>query len=103
MIATAESCTAGMIAAALTDVPGASAVLDRGFVTYTNAAKEELLGVRVPPRCEVVRVLCCELARIGAHLLWLGTHALDLGAAGRGRGLCARHAVPRPLAAPGLA
>lgn len=44
-------------------------------------AVEELLGVRVPPRCEVVRVICCELARIGAHLLWLGTHALDLGAA----------------------
>jgi NADH-quinone oxidoreductase subunit D len=44
-------------------------------------AVEELLGVRVPPRCEVVRVLCCELARVGSHLLWLGTHALDLGAA----------------------
>jgi NADH-quinone oxidoreductase subunit D len=44
-------------------------------------AVEELLGVRVPPRCEVVRVLCCELARIGSHLLWLGCHALDLGAA----------------------
>ncbi len=44
-------------------------------------AVEELLGVRVPPRCEGIRVICCELARIGAHLLWLGTHALDLGAA----------------------
>ena len=44
-------------------------------------AVEELLGIRVPPRCEVVRVMCCELARIGSHLLWLGTHALDLGAA----------------------
>jgi NADH-quinone oxidoreductase subunit D len=44
-------------------------------------AVEELLGVRVPPRCEVIRVICCELARIGSHLLWLGTHALDLGAA----------------------
>jgi NADH-quinone oxidoreductase subunit D len=44
-------------------------------------AVEELLGVRVPPRCEVVRVICCELARIGSHLLWLGCHALDLGAA----------------------
>ena len=43
-------------------------------------AVEELLGVKVPPRCEVVRVLACELARIGSHLLWLGTHALDLGA-----------------------
>jgi NADH-quinone oxidoreductase subunit D len=44
-------------------------------------AVEELLGIRVPPRCEVVRVICCELARVGSHLLWLGTHALDLGAA----------------------
>jgi NADH-quinone oxidoreductase subunit D len=44
-------------------------------------AVEELLGCEVPPRCQFVRVICCELARIGAHLLWLGTHALDLGAA----------------------
>ncbi len=45
-IATAESCTGGMIVAALTDIPGASAVVDRGFVTYSNAAKIEMLGVR---------------------------------------------------------
>ncbi|MEQ6247957.1 CinA family protein [Sulfitobacter sp. HNIBRBA3233] len=45
MIATAESCTAGMVAAALTDLPGSSAIFDRGFVTYTNAAKREMLGV----------------------------------------------------------
>jgi nicotinamide-nucleotide amidase len=45
-LATAESCTGGMIAAALTEVPGASDVLDRGFVTYSNAAKTEMLGVR---------------------------------------------------------
>ena len=43
-------------------------------------AVEELLGVRVPTRGEVIRVICCELARIGSHQLWLGTHALDLGA-----------------------
>lgn len=41
----AESCTGGMVAAALTDVPGASAVLERAVVTYSNAAKQELLGV----------------------------------------------------------
>ena len=45
MIAAAESCTGGMVAAAITDVPGASAVLDRGFVTYSNEAKIEMLGV----------------------------------------------------------
>ncbi|WP_284265728.1 CinA family protein [Roseicyclus amphidinii] len=45
-LATAESCTGGMIAAALTEVPGASDVVDRGFVTYSNAAKTEMLGVR---------------------------------------------------------
>jgi nicotinamide-nucleotide amidase len=45
-IATAESCTGGMVAAALTDPPGSSDVFDRGFVTYSNAAKEQMLGVR---------------------------------------------------------
>lgn len=44
-IATAESCTGGMIGAALTDVAGSSDVFDRGFVTYSNAAKREMLGV----------------------------------------------------------
>jgi nicotinamide-nucleotide amidase len=44
-IATAESCTGGMIAAAITDIAGSSAVFDRGFVTYSNAAKAEMLGV----------------------------------------------------------
>jgi nicotinamide-nucleotide amidase len=45
MIATAESCTGGLIAAALTAISGSSDVVDRGFVTYSNAAKTELLGV----------------------------------------------------------
>ena len=44
-IALAESCTGGLVAAALTEVPGSSAVLDRGFVTYSNEAKMESLGV----------------------------------------------------------
>ena len=44
-IATAESCTGGLIAGAITDIAGASAVFDRGFVTYSNAAKVEMLGV----------------------------------------------------------
>lgn len=45
MIATAESCTGGMIGAALTDIPGSSAAYERGFITYSNEAKAELLGV----------------------------------------------------------
>jgi nicotinamide-nucleotide amidase len=44
-IATAESCTGGLVAAALTAIPGSSDVLDRGFVTYSNAAKIAMLGV----------------------------------------------------------
>jgi nicotinamide-nucleotide amidase len=45
MIALAESCTGGLVTAALTEVPGSSAVLDRGFVTYSNQAKNQMLGV----------------------------------------------------------
>lgn len=45
MIVTAESCTGGLIAASLTEIPGSSDVLDRGFVTYTNIAKSQMLGV----------------------------------------------------------
>jgi nicotinamide-nucleotide amidase len=45
LVATAESCTGGLVAAALTAVPGSSDVIDRGFVTYSNAAKSEMLGV----------------------------------------------------------
>lgn len=45
MLATAESCTAGLIAAACTDLPGSSAWFDRGFVTYSNEAKTQMLGV----------------------------------------------------------
>ena len=44
-LAAAESCTGGLIAACLTEIPGSSAVVDRGFVTYSNRAKQELLGV----------------------------------------------------------
>lgn len=55
MIATAESCTGGMISAALTDVAGSSDVFDRGFVTYSNDAKQVMLGVSADT-----------LARVGA-------------------------------------
>jgi nicotinamide-nucleotide amidase len=45
LLATAESCTGGLLAATLTAIPGSSDVVDRGFVTYSNAAKSEMLGV----------------------------------------------------------
>jgi nicotinamide-nucleotide amidase len=44
-IATAESCTGGLVAGTLTEVPGVSSMFDRGFVTYSNAAKQDMLGV----------------------------------------------------------
>lgn len=46
LIATAESCTGGLVAGAITDVPGSSAIFERGFVTYANTAKMSLLGVK---------------------------------------------------------
>lgn len=45
LVATAESCTGGMIISLLTDIPGSSSMVDRGFVTYSNEAKTEMLGV----------------------------------------------------------
>ena len=45
LLATAESCTAGLISACIAQIPGSSSVLERGFVTYSNEAKTELLGV----------------------------------------------------------
>lgn len=50
MIATAESCTGGLIAASLTEIAGSSNVVDRGFVTYSNLSKTEMLGV---PLCVI--------------------------------------------------
>ncbi len=45
ILVTAESCTGGMVAAAITDIAGSSAIFDRGFVTYSNVAKHDMLGV----------------------------------------------------------
>jgi len=47
MVAVAESCTGGLVSAAITEIAGSSAIMDRGFVTYSDDAKQELLGV--PP------------------------------------------------------
>jgi nicotinamide-nucleotide amidase len=46
LVATAESCTGGLVAGALTAIPGSSEVVDRGFVTYSNEAKAQMLGVK---------------------------------------------------------
>ncbi len=62
VIATAESCTGGMVAAAITDIPGSSHVFDRGFVTYSNAAKQDLLGVR-PETLSALGAVSEEVAR----------------------------------------
>ena len=48
VLATAESCTGGLLAALITEIPGSSAAFDRGFVTYSNEAKIDLLGVPAP-------------------------------------------------------
>lgn len=75
-LATAESCTGGLISGALTAVPGSSDVVDRGFVTYSNAAKIEMLGIR-PETLErvgaVSEEIACEMAegalsRSSAHV-----------------------------------
>ena len=64
-IATAESCTGGLVAAALTEIPGSSDVFDRGFVTYSNQAKIDMLGVS-PQTLEahgaVSEEVACEMA-----------------------------------------
>lgn len=92
-VATAESCTGGLIAGAITDVPGSSAIFDRGFVTYTNAAKVEMLGVSpdtldaVGAVSEAVAAQMAEgaLARSGASLTISVT-----GIAGPGGGTAAK-------------
>lgn len=60
-IVTAESCTGGLIAAALTSITGASATFDRGFVTYDNNAKIDMLGV-LPDRLNVFGAVSAEIA-----------------------------------------
>lgn len=61
-VTTAESCTGGMVAAAITDVAGSSAVFERGFVTYSNVAKTEMLGVS-PTTLEAHGAVSEEVAR----------------------------------------
>lgn len=62
MLTTAESCTGGLVAGAITEVPGSSDIFDRGFVTYSNAAKEAMLGVK-PETLAAVGAVSVEVAR----------------------------------------
>ena len=61
-LATAESCTGGLVAAALSEIPGSSVVLDRGFVTYSNEAKQQMLGV-TPATIDVHGAVSSECAQ----------------------------------------
>lgn len=61
IIATAESCTGGMVSAAITDVPGSSRVFDRAFITYSNDAKIRMLGVS-PTTLEAHGAVCEQVA-----------------------------------------
>ena len=61
-VATAESCTGGMVSAAITDIAGSSAVFERGFVTYSNIAKTEMLGVS-PDTLNAVGAVSEDVAR----------------------------------------
>src|SRR5580765_4395612 len=85
MLATAESCTGGWVAQVVTSVAGSSAWFERGFVTYSNAAKQELLGVRAETlraHGAVSEETACEMAR-GALERSHGTIAVSItGVAG---------------------
>ena len=73
-LATAESCTGGLVAGAITDIAGSSACFDRGFVTYSNAAKREMLGVQ-QPTLEAFGAVSEEVAREMAEGALARAHA----------------------------
>ncbi|MDJ0828167.1 MAG: nicotinamide-nucleotide amidohydrolase family protein [Rhodobacter sp.] len=102
VIATAESCTGGLIAGAITDAAGSSDVFDRGFVTYSNAAKVQMLGVRdatVAAQGAVSEAVAAEMAE-GALARSDATLAVAVtGVAGPG----ASEAKPEGLVCFGLA
>ncbi len=89
VIATAESCTGGLIAALITEIPGSSAVFDRGFVTYSNAAKIAMLDVpaAVIDQDGAVSQACALAMAEGALVHSLATIAVAVtGIAGPGGG-----------------
>lgn len=88
-VAVAESCTGGLVAAALTEVAGSSAVVDRGFVTYSNEAKQDLLGVSpdIIDTFGAVSIACAWAMAHGALKRSLADVAVSIsGVAGPGGG-----------------
>lgn len=88
-LATAESCTGGLIMAALTEIAGSSDVVDRGFITYTNRAKIEILGVagQIIRNHGAVSAECARAMASGALNASAATFALSVtGVAGPGGG-----------------
>lgn len=89
MLATAESCTGGMIIAALTDIAGSSAVVDRGFITYSNEAKMDMLGVSaatLDTHGAVSRETAIEMAKGALDRSHAGLTLAVTGVAGPGGG-----------------
>jgi nicotinamide-nucleotide amidase len=89
MLATVESCTGGLVAGALTAIPGSSDVVDRGFVTYSNAAKTALVGV--PPGLiadegAVSQAVARDMAEGGLRAAGVGAAVAITGVAGPGGG-----------------
>ncbi len=85
LLAVAESCTGGTLAALLTEVPGSSAWFERGFVSYSNASKQELLGVTpaLLRRCGAVSPeVACAMARGAVHNSPAGASVAITGIAG---------------------
>ena len=103
-LATAESCTGGLLASLLTDIPGSSHAFERGFVTYSNEAKQELLGVpagllsRFGPVSEPVARAMAEgaVARSHADLAVAITGFTESGASADEPGGLVHFAVARP-------
>ncbi len=90
-LVTAESCTGGMIAAAITDLPGSSSVFERGFVTYSNESKQELLSVskEIIEQFGAVSAQCAQAMAQGALRNSLANLAVSVtGIAGPDGGSC---------------
>lgn len=93
LVAVAESCTGGLVAAAITEISGSSAVLERGFVTYSNEAKKELLDVPAETieACGAVSAECAEAMAKGALANSRAQVAVSItGIAGPGGGSAAK-------------